>query len=308
VNLRIRQYQDENDYWKIRDFLRQTFLKNNRRELSWQASRFDYYRWHVVENISRRKLEKDVYIWEEGEGQIAAVLNPEEPGYVYMQVDPECKSWDLEQEMLHVAEEQLAVSKGEERPKINVFAGKTDTLRQDIFEQRRYELSNTREHHHSCLISNTLPEVELPEGYEVRALGDIEELPARSFLSWKAFHPQEPVEDYEGWEWYLNVQRAPLYRRDLDLVVTSPGGELCSFCTIWFDDVTRVGSFEPVGTAPEYQRLGLGKAVMHEGLHRLQRMGAEIAFVGSGSEGAYAFYTSIGFNRLDISEMWTKLF
>jgi ribosomal protein S18 acetylase RimI-like enzyme len=181
-------------------------------------------------------------------------------------------------------------------------------LRQDILRQRGYELSNTREHHHSCLISNTLPEVILPEDYKVRALGDIEELPARSFLSWKAFHPQEPVEDYEGWEWYLNIQRAPLYRRDLDLVVTSPGGELCSFCTVWFDDVTRVGSFEPVGTAPEYQRLGLGKAVMYEGLHRLQRMGAEMAFVGSGSEGAYAFYTSIGFDRLDISEMWTKSF
>jgi ribosomal protein S18 acetylase RimI-like enzyme len=308
MNMRVRQYQDESDYWKIREFLRQTFLKNNRRELSWQASRFDYYRWHVVENISRRKLEKDVHVWEDGEGQIAAVLNPEGPGYAYMQVDPEYKSRELEQEMLDVAEEKLVVSKGEERLKLNVFAGKTDMLRQDILRQRGYELSNTREHHHSCLISNTLPEVILPEDYKVRALGDIEELPARSFLSWKAFHPQEPVEDYEGWEWYLNIQRAPLYRRDLDLVVTSPGGELCSFCTVWFDDVTRVGSFEPVGTAPEYQRLGLGKAVMYEGLHRLQRMGAEMAFVGSGSEGAYAFYTSIGFDRLDISEMWTKSF
>lgn len=306
MNMRVRQYQDESDYWKIREFLRQTFLKNNRRELSWQASRFDYYRWHVVENISRRKLEKDVHVWEDGEGQIAAVLNPEGPGYAYMQVDPDYKSRELEQEMLDVGEEKLVVSKGEERIKLNVFAGKTDMLRQDILRQRGYELSNAREHHHSCLISNTLPEVVLPEGYEVRALGDIEELPARSFLSWKAFHPQEPVEDYEGWEWYLNIQRAPLYRRDLDLVVTSPGGELCSFCTVWFDDVTRVGSFEPVGTAPEYQRLGLGKAVMYEGLHRLQRIGAEMAFVGSGSEGAYAFYTSIGFDRLDISEMWTK--
>ena len=308
MNMRVRQYQDESDYWKIREFLRQTFLKNNRRELSWQASRFDYYRWHVVENISRRKLEKDVHVWENGEGQIAAVLNPEGPGYAYMQVDPEYKSRELEQEMLDVAEEKLVVSKGEERLKLNVFAGKTDMLRQDILRQRGYELSNTWEHHHSCLISNTLQEVILPEDYKVRALGDIEELPARSFLSWKAFHPQEPVEDYEGWEWYLNIQHAPLYRRDLDLVVTSPGGELCSFCTVWFDDVTRVGSFEPVGTAPEYQRLGLGKAVMYEGLHRLERMGAEMAFVGSGSEGAYAFYTSIGFNQLDISEMWTKLF
>jgi len=68
-----------------------------------------------------------------------------------------------------------------------------------------------------------------------------------------------------------------------------------------------VGAFEPVGTAPEYQRLGLGKAVIHEGLRRLGQLGADMAFVGSGSEEASAFYTSIGFNQCDVSEMWTKI-
>ena len=68
-----------------------------------------------------------------------------------------------------------------------------------------------------------------------------------------------------------------------------------------------MGSFEPVGTAPEYQRLGLGKAVMHEGMRRLEKVGADMAFVGSGSDKASAFYTSIGFTQSDLSEMWTKI-
>jgi len=209
--------------------------------------------------------------------------------------------------MLILAEDKLAVTKEGQRPELTVFAGKNDQLRRDILIHRGYKLSNFWEHHHSCKLSGPEPEVVLPDGYHVRALGDVDELPARSLLSWKAFHPDEPIDDYDGWEWYLNVQRAPLYRRDLDLVVASPEGELCSFCTIWFDDVTRTGAFEPVGTAPEYQRLGLGKAVIHEGLRRLGQLGADMAFVGSGSEEASAFYTSIGFNQCDVSEMWTKI-
>ena len=305
--LNKRSYENESDYWRIRDFLRRIFLLNDRRELSWQADHFDYWRWHGIENMGHGNLERDVFIWEDAQWQIAAVLNPEGPGYVYLQIDPRFKSPELEIEMLILAEEKLAVSKEGQRPGLNVFAGKIDELRQDILMRRGYKLSSTWERHHSRTLSHPAPDVVLPEGFKVRALGDVDELPARSFLSWKAFHPNEPVEDYDGWEWYLNVQRAPLYRRDLDLVVTSPDGEMCSFCTIWFDDVTRVGAFEPVGTAPEYQRLGLGKAVINEGLRRLGQLGADMAFVGSGSEGASAFYTSIGFNQCDVSEMWTKI-
>jgi mycothiol synthase len=71
-----------------------------------------------------------------------------------------------------------------------------------------------------------------------------------------------------------------LYRRDLDLVAIAPEGAIASFCTIWFDDVTRSACFKQVATVPAYQRRGLGKAVMTEGLRHLQRMGATLALVG----------------------------
>ena len=50
--------------------------------------------------------------------------------------------------------------------------------------------------------------------------------------------------------------------------------------TVWFDDVTRCAYFEPMGTYSPYQRRGLAGAVMHEGLRRVQRLGATAAFVG----------------------------
>ena len=107
----------------------------------------------------------------------------------------------------------------------------------------------------------------------MRPLGDVDELPARSWFSWKAFQPDEPEENYEklGWEWYLDIQRCPLYRRDLDLVTIAPNGDIASFTTVWFDDVTRCAYFEPVGTYTPYQRRGLAKAVMYEGMRRAKR-------------------------------------
>ena len=133
------------------------------------------------------------------------------------------------------------------------------------------------------------------------------ELPARSWVSWRAFHPDEPDDKYEGWEWYRNVQRAPLYRRDLDLVAVAPDGELAGFCTVWFDEATRTAAFEPVGTHPAHQRKGLGKALLAEGLRRVQRLGATLTTVGSYSHAAGALYASVGFTEYDLSEPWVHV-
>jgi mycothiol synthase len=70
--------------------------------------------------------------------------------------------------------------------------------------------------------------------------------------------------------------------------------------------VTRSGAFEPVGTVPAHQRRGLGKVVMGEGLRRLKRMGATMAYVGSYALPAHALYASAGFTEYDLSEPWVK--
>jgi mycothiol synthase len=106
--------------------------------------------------------------------------------------------------------------------------------------------------------------------------------------------------------WYRNIQTAPLYRRDLDLVAIAPEGEIAAFCTIWFDDVTRSGYFEPVATVPARQRRGLGRAVTTEGLRRLQRMGATTAFVSGYRTAANALYRSVMGPDHELYEPWVK--
>jgi hypothetical protein len=55
MRLTMRTYETEDDYWRIRDFLRAVFLLNGRRDLSRQAYRFNYWRWHVLENFAWRR-------------------------------------------------------------------------------------------------------------------------------------------------------------------------------------------------------------------------------------------------------------
>jgi mycothiol synthase len=220
-------------------------------------------------------------------------------------VHPGLRTFSLEEEMLAVAEERLAAV----RDGVRMLSGWTDgqdALRLAILRRRGYSRGKWVEHQWRRDLDAPVPDAPVPPGYTVRALGDADELPARSWASWRGFHPDEPDQDYEGWEWYLNIQRCPLYRRDLDIVVVAPGGEIASFCTLWYDDVTRSAYVEPVATVPEHRRLGLARAAITEGLHRVKRLGATRAFVGGYTPGANALYASVLSAEHDRSEQWVK--
>ena len=208
--------------------------------------------------------------------------------------------------MLAVAEEHMAVSRQGGKRWRWIWAHKGDALRSAVLSRRGYRRGEHPEYQRRRSLSAPIPDFPLAEGYTVRSLGDVEELSARSWASWRAFHSDEPDDRHQGWAWYANVQRAPLYCRDLDLVAVAPDSEIVSFCTIWFDDVTRTGAREPVGTVPEHQRRGLARAVMAEGLRRLQRMGATLGTVGSFKAPAHALYAMVGFTDYDLSEPWAK--
>ena len=307
MQLSKRRYRNEEDYWRIRNFLRRVHLLNGRRQFSWHVARLDYWRWHLIDNCQIcEPLESVIYLWETGEGQIASVLHAQSRGEAFLQVDPRLRTPELEEEMLEVAEEHFVHP---EKQKLWVLAHAGDELRQSLLTRRGFTKvvrPNAVEHQHRRSLDGPVPEVQATPGYTIRSLGEFEELPSRSWASWRAFHPDEPDENYEGWDWYLNIQRQPLYRRDLDIVAVAPNGEIAAFCTIWYDDFTRTAIYEPVGTVPEHQRKGLARAILTEGLHRLKRMGAVTAFVDGYSQAANALYDSAISPICDLSEPWVK--
>lgn len=308
LNLRQRGYECDEDYWRVRPFLREVFQLNGRRETSWHVARWDYWRWPGVESWGDGPLRGRVFLWETPDGQLAAVLNPESRGHGFLQVHPHWRSPELEDAMLATAEQHLARPGPDGQVTLSVWTDSHDSLRQNLLRQRGYVKGADVESQHRRDLTRPLPNAPAAAGFTLRALGEVDELPARAWCSWKAFHPHAPEADFTrlGWEWYLNLQRCPLYRRDLDLVAVAPNGDVASFCTVWYDDVSRSAYFEPVGTHPAYQRRGLAKAVMGEGLRRVQRLGATLAFVGGYSAEANALYSALTDPEPDQSEEWVK--
>jgi len=310
----MRKYTGDEDYWRIREFLRRVTLLNGLREQSWHVARWDYWWWFGNPDLEQIPLTENVFIWENEAGQIAAVLNPEQAGQVFPQVDPRFRSHELEEELIAVAEERLTATGRSGRPKLWLWTDSTDQLRQGMLAGRgfhRVELPEEQEVQHRRLLDEPLPAAPHVPGYAVRAQGDGLELLERCYAAGLGFHDDDTGvarENRDRPEWYHHIQSAPLYRRDLDLVAVAADGSIASFCTIWFDDVTRTAYCEPVATVPAHQRRGLGKAVMLEGLHRLKRMGAKVAFVGGYSQAANALYFSVMGQEYDLLEPWEKEF
>jgi mycothiol synthase len=304
-----RPYQTEDDYWRMRTFLRQVFVLNGERLKSWFIARLDYARWHTVLNCAELSLEDVAYLWEQ-DGELIAFMMPDGgPGEAFLNVHPILRTAQLEEEMLTVAEERLARTTQEGKRRLVVWAPQQDTLRQELLKARGYTKKDWPEHQWRREVGTPIPDVPVPTGYVIRSLGDGLELLERCYASGLGFHEGDikvAVENRDDPTWYRNIQTAPLYRRDLDLVAVAADGAVASFCTIWFDDVTRSACFEPVATIPAHQRRGLSKAVMTEGLRRLQRMGATIAFVGGYSSEANALYRSVMGPEYDLDEPWVK--
>ena len=101
---------------------------------------------------------------------------------------------------------------------------------------------------------------------------------------------------------------AKFYHPERDIVVVSPDGKFAAFANGRMDPISKLAELEPVGVHPDYRQKGLGKAIVYEGIRRLQQHGAEaIVILGAASsDAATNLYDSIGFERKDVNA-WFKV-
>ena len=92
----FRPYQTEDDFWRMREFLRRVFLLNGCLERSWHVARLEYARWHTCMNCAKVRLEDVAFLWE-AEGQIVAILMPDgSPGEAHFLVHPTLRDTDMQ--------------------------------------------------------------------------------------------------------------------------------------------------------------------------------------------------------------------
>ena len=87
------------------------------------------------------------------------------------------------------------------------------------------------------------------------------------------------------------------YRPDLDLRIVANDGAVVAYCLCWLDARNGIGLFEPVRTEDAFQRRGLGRALIAEGIVRLTARGATTIRLTRGADGDIAarLYRGAGF-------------
>jgi mycothiol synthase len=311
MRLTAKQCETSNDDWRLREFFRTLRLADSSPGAIWDVANFDYWRWHYLENVVGRPP-TDLRYWETPEKRIVAVLIQGDPGVCHPMVDPRFATAALLHEMMAVAESGLSLTSEDGRTTIYPWSDERNLLLNAVLEARGYVPASgghATEYNGWTDLSDPLEVPHLPKGYLVRSMGDIEALPARSLASWRVHHPGEPDEraDPTG-EWYRAVQRAPLYRRDLDVVaVEETSGDIVAFSTCYFDDVTRTGTFVLTGAVPTPPHQALEGAAIVETLPRLRRLGAEGAYLSWFESDPGSVYESAGFACPVLSRAWKRV-
>jgi len=292
-----------NDYCAVMSFLREIYLQT-RTQHCWLPQRWEFAEYAVNPmNMARGddNWQRYIGIWGE-HGRIVGIGHKEEGNNAFLQVRPGYDS--LTDEMLDFAEGVIAVETPDGKKSLNVWSRQSDTYHNERLVSRGYTRGDDGNYYNVQALSRRFVP-QLPDGYSfVSAVEETDAL-RRVNAGHTGFHPEEePLKEVP--EHFIKMEQAPLFRPDLELMTQYEDGTLTSFCVVWYDEITKSGMFEPVATHPDHRRLGLGKAMLLEGLRRLQSMGAERAFVESYGDHRKAFYNSAGFQTCDKDWYWTK--
>jgi ribosomal protein S18 acetylase RimI-like enzyme len=149
-------------------------------------------------------------------------------------------------------------------------------------------------------------EARLAEGFHIRPLRDASEVEVYVELHRSVFESKNMTV-----EWRNRTLQRPEYSPELDLVVVAPNGQLAAFCVCWLAEAPTgelSGQIEPLGVHPAYRRLGLGQAILSEGLRRLQSKGARQICVQTDNyrNAAFKLYESCGFQVIQDILMYRK--
>jgi predicted N-acetyltransferase YhbS len=115
-----------------------------------------------------------------------------------------------------------------------------------------------------------------------------------------------PMRHRNGEAVEARLRQVSLYDPTLDLAVEASDGQTAGYALFWFDPVTKVGMVEPMRVEDAYQRRGLARAILTEGLERLAARGARRLKVGYSTEAARALYVGAGFRVTATSRSYIR--
>lgn len=100
----------------------------------------------------------------------------------------------------------------------------------------------------------------------------------------------------------------PMFRPELNIFARSPNGRIAAYCRGTVDPGNGVCGVDPVCCHPDFQRLGLGKAIVQTCFERQRALGGRMSYIGSAPEPAPGtfLYRSLGPESVTVSSTWNS--
>jgi len=304
MKLEFKTYNHHTDFLRIRDFLQQTYVDDGDL-INWTLERWNYAAFFIRDmfEFTIEQWSETIGTWENEEGEIVSLVLNEAVGRgeTFFQINPTYKDSIPFEEMFDFAEKNLQTEHEGYmilRPRIREGDSQLEEIARDKGYVKREDAKETTS---IITLDRDFSYPDLPECYVIKSMADDDKVAkrteafARAFGNWGTKDEVQPSS-------YLALQKAPDYRKDLDVYIESPDGEIVSFCLIWFDEKNKIGILEPVGTVPDHRRKGLAKVTNYEAINRVKKEGAKKVYVGDGQQ----FYLSIGFQHKQVNGIWEK--
>lgn len=258
----------------------------------------------------------DIRLWFDADG-VAAYASFEAPLHIDFDIRPDRPiDKELLDGILSWAEERhRSVGLGANIPKAMAMLGdgvlSTKALQSDgdriaMLERRGYSrVDRFGVLYEQSLTDAVIEPPQLKPGLRLRQVtdNDLEERVDLHRDAWSVWGPSKATVDN-----YRRLRSAPLYDPELDVVLEDLSGRFLAYCVGWLDCTNAVGHFEPVGCRPAFTGRGHARAVIVEGLRRMQARGMRTALVATESVNrpAMRLYPSCGFVEIDRAYYYTK--
>jgi len=308
-----RDYHWKEDFDLVRRFLMDTYNLTHTFQ-NWIPSMFENIKYGPCGSEYNDEVEdRLIGIWEETSSssrpsslRTIAVTNSSTHGDSWIHIHPSYRH--TEREIVRWLEEQRMKSRSAENPKLELYfrVSVTDEERRTLLKELGYEDAGLEECIQVRPVNAPIPKCRLPKGFEIRQ-ADL----GRDFERYRAVQAAVFPHCARMTERLARVYAsAQFYNADLDLVVVAPSGEFASFVMVRIDPVSRMAELEPVGTHPDYRRLGLARAVICEGFRRARKYRpVSMCIIGAAAtEAASRLYASVGFTQKTDVHLWKKIF
>jgi len=130
-----------------------------------------------------------------------------------------------------------------------------------------------------CLVRallEPLPDPVLPPGYIIRPITGRQEVDAVASSHRAAFGTEHMTTESR-----LAIMDTSEYDMSLDLVVVSPDGSIAGNCICSVNETQKRGFTDPISVHPDFQGMGLARALLLAGMKLLRERGMESARLGT---------------------------